>query len=104
MNAIELEYREKNGYLYPVLQISNDKTDDEEPLGKYAMMWLNFMREFYTDRYTELLIDGKLLHMAHKVNDESYELIQLMMRNSNDIMRHAITEQEVIREFVLVSR
>ena len=35
MKPIKLNYIEKNGLLYPELQISNDKIADKEPLGKY---------------------------------------------------------------------
>ena len=98
------EYQEKNGYLYPVLQISNDKADDEQPLGKYAMMWLKFMHEFHQDRYTEFLMAGELLHMAHQINDETHEQVELIMKKSKDITQRLITEDQVIKEFVLIAR
>ena len=100
---MNIDYQIKNGLLYPVLQISKDKAD-ERPLGKYAMMWLKFMHEFNRVRHTELLMDGNLLHMAHKVNDEAYEQIKLILKNSNDMDRLMTVEQQIIREFVLVER
>lgn len=71
--AIELNYIKKNGMLYPDLQISINVDDNKQPIGKYGMMWLKFMFEWHYDRYIELRMDGKLLPIAHKMNDETYQ-------------------------------
>lgn len=104
MQAVELSYVERNGILYPDIQISNDAEADKRPVGKYGMMWLRFMKEYHYDRYVELLMNGELMQIAHKVNDESHEQIELMLRGSNGYVRHMANEGQVIREFVFVIR
>lgn len=101
MKVFELDYIEKNGILYPDIQISNDKSADERPIGKYGMMWLQFMKEQYHDEYIHHIMDGNLFEMAHKINDEAYEMIKSMIGKSKDSMIRIIAEEIVIKEFVL---
>lgn len=101
---MNVDYQMRNGLLYPMLQISKDKADDERPLNKYAMMWLKFMHEFHQERYVELRMSGDLLNIAHKVADETYEQIKLIMKKSNDLCQRLTLEQQIIREFVLIER
>ena len=101
---IELNYIKKSGMLYPDLQISNNVADDKQPIGKYGMMWLRFMKEWHYDRYIELRMDGKLLFLAHNVNNEAYELIKSQVKRTDYGMERVIIENTVIREFVLKVR
>ena len=39
METLKLNYIEKNGILYPDIQISNNAEADKHPIGKYGMMW-----------------------------------------------------------------
>lgn len=77
METLKLNYIEKNGILYPDIQISNNAESDKRPIGKYGMMWLKFMKEHYHDDYLHHLMKGDLVETAHKVNDESHEMTQV---------------------------
>jgi len=101
MQPFELKYIEKNGLLYPDLQISNNILDDKRPIGKYGMMWLKFMKEHHINRYNELKFSGELMSKAHKINDESHEMITIQSKNITNLIDYEIN---VIREFVLVIR
>ena len=118
---LELNYKARNGLLYPDLQVSNDPMADIEPLGKYGQMCLLFLKEEYPDRYAELTMNGELMPLMHKVNEESHARVEeltnklirkqgysdtsdtmLMFRRRNSYK--AVAEEVVIREFVLIPR
>jgi len=115
-----INYIEKNGYLFPDIQISNHEKADTTPLGKFGQMCLSYMKVENPDRYAELLMNGELMPLMHKVNDEAYEQIEQIMGksmkrykdNSTDTMLNfkrrntakAIAEEIVIKDFVLLPR
>lgn len=115
-----INYIQKNGYLFPYIQISNEKKADTNPLGKYGQMCLSYLRAEHPDRYAELLMNGELMPLMHKVNDEAYEQIAQIMGksmeqyndNTTDTMLNfrrrstakAIAEEIVIKDFVLLPR
>ena len=115
-----INYVEKNGYLFPDVQISNEKKADTTPLGKYGQMCLSYLKAEHPDRYAELLMNGELMPLMHKVNDEAYgQIAQIMgkyMEQYNDnptdtILNFkrtntakAIAEEIVIKDFVLLPR
>jgi len=104
MEILKLNYIEKNGILYPDIQISNDANADKRPMGKYGMMWLRFMKEFHHDDYTHHFLKGDLTEIAHKVNDESHEMIDGMLNRKSTSMDRHIIEENIIKEFVLKNR
>ena len=116
-----LNYKEINGLLYPDLQISNNPIADIEPLGKYGQMCLSYLKEEHPVRYAELVMDGELMSLMHKVNEEAHLQVEdltnkllkkqkysdssdtlLMFRRRNSFK--AMAEEVVIQEFVLISR
>ncbi|MDD4690372.1 MAG: TnpV protein [Eubacteriales bacterium] len=120
-DPLGLNYKERNGLIYPELQISNDPISDIEPLGKYGQMCLSFLKEEYPDRYAELTMNGELMPLMHKVNEQAHAQVEeltdklirqqgysdtsdtmLMFRRRNAFK--AVAEEVVIREFVLVTR
>lgn len=82
---IELSYTEKDGILYPNLQVSNDSRADQ-PLGRYGRMALEHLQENHPDRFTILKMDGSLMEIMHRVQTEATErieaLIQQMLRDN----------------------
>lgn len=73
---LNISYRNRDGTLYPELQISNNSAADNMPLGKYGQMCLNFLKEEYPERYSELRMSGDLMSIMHEVNDEAYKQIK----------------------------
>jgi len=117
---IQLDYAKKNDLLYPKVQISDNPEADTTPLGKYGQMCLKFLQEEQPDRYKLLLMNGELVTLMHKINEEAHqkitELTNELMTQYNDgdadtmvdIRRrnaaNDVAEEVVIREFVLIPR
>lgn len=84
-DKLNIQYTEKDGILYPNLQISNDPQADQ-PLGRYGIMALEYLKEQHPDRYTTLKMAGNLMETMHKVQEEATErieaLIQQMLKNN----------------------
>lgn len=71
---VELNYKQIEGIMYPEIQNSNNKEADETPLGKYGQMALSYLKENHPHRYSYLLMEGELLPIMHKVNEEAFKL------------------------------
>ena len=71
---INLKYREQDGMMLPDLQISNSSEADQ-PLGRYGRMALEYLRENHPERFTTLKMDGSLMEIMHRVQDEATEKI-----------------------------
>nr|WP_242853037.1 TnpV protein [Pseudobacteroides cellulosolvens] len=100
----------------PNIQVSNDSNYDQ-PLGKYGRMAMEYLQEEKPQRYMILKMDGTLMEIMHKVQEEAVEKIenilqQMLMKdkmpNTEDIMektRHmnslkAAAEEIVLKELV----
>ena len=117
---IELTYTEKDGILYPNIQVSNDSGDDQ-PLGRYGRMALEYLMENHPDRFTILKMDGSLMGAMHRVQEEATERIEALTQQllqgdplppTGDTMertRHLNSlklqaEELVVKELVLIPR
>lgn len=78
-NKLNLNYTEKDGILYPNLQISNDPQADQ-PLGRYGRMALEYLKEQHPDRYTALKMAGSLMGIMHRVQEEAVEKIETLIQ------------------------
>ncbi len=74
---INLNYKEQEGMLLPDLQISNSSEADQ-PLGRYGRMALEYLRENHPERFTTLKMDGSLMEIMHRVQDEATEKIEAL--------------------------
>ena len=63
--------------MLPDLQISNSSEADQ-PLGRYGRMALEYLRENHPERYTILKMDGSLMEIMHRVQDEATEKIEAL--------------------------
>ncbi|HEY9061077.1 MAG TPA: TnpV protein [Pseudobacteroides sp.] len=96
----------------PNIQISNDSNYDQ-PLGKYSRMAMEYLLEGNLQRYMILKMDGTLMEIMHKVQEEAVEKIenilqQMLMKNqmpkTEDIMektRHMNSLRAAAEEIVL---
>jgi hypothetical protein len=117
---VHLDYTEKDGILYPNLQISNSEEADQ-PLGRYGRMALEYLRENHPDRYTALKMDGSLMEVMHRIQSEATEQIETMTQQmlktdplpeTEDTLKRTrhynslklSAEEIVIREIVLTPR
>ena len=117
---VNLDYTEQDGIMYPNLQISNDSEDDQ-PLGRYGRMAMEYLQAEHPQRYMTLKMDGSLMSVMHKVQDEATgrieRLIQRMllkapMPETEDTLartRHlnrlrSEAENAIVRDYVVISR
>ncbi|MBU8711113.1 TnpV protein [Paenibacillus azoreducens] len=69
-----LNYSEQtDGLLYPQLQISNQAEADQQPLGKYGRMALNYLRNHHPQRFMSLKMQGNLMEKMHQADQEANE-------------------------------
>lgn len=117
---LDLPYSEKDGILYPNIQVSNNSEDDQ-PLGRYGRMALEYLMENHPDRFTILKMDGSLMGIMHQIQAEAAEKIEAMTQRllqsaplpqTEDTMewtRHLNSlklqaEEIVLKELVLIHR
>ena len=112
---INLNYKEQGGMLLPDLQISNSSEADR-PLGRYGRMALEYLKDNQPERYTILKMDGSLMEVMHRVQDEATEKIEAltrqMLQQTEDILertRHLndlklMVEETVLQTIVLIPR
>lgn len=117
---INMNYKEQDGILLPNLQISNSSEADR-PLGRYGRMALEYLMDNQPERYMILKMDGSLMEIMHRVQDEATEKIEALTRQmlqqepmpqTEDILertRHLndlklIAEETVLQTTVLIPR
>lgn len=72
-----IEYEEKDGILYPLLSVDDD-SEALKSVGKYGLMWMEFMKTEYPDRYRHLVRFGKIKKIANDVNEQANELSDVL--------------------------
>ena len=120
IRIINLNYKEQEGMLLPDLQISNSSEADR-PLGRYGRMALEYLKDNQPERYTILKMDGSLMEVMHRVQNEATEKIEALtqqmlqqepMPQTEDILertRHLnnlklMAEETVLQTIVLIPR
>ena len=112
-------YREENGHLIPNVTLP-EQTDYQ--IGKYGRMHLDHIKQHRRERYTTLLIEGKLNTRLHEIDLEANEMLETIIPRltaergidenvkARDMLRwvaemnniKANAEEIVLREVVLV--
>lgn len=67
-----ITYTEHNGIRYPNLKLPELIN---YPLGKYAIMRLDFMKKHRRGTYTSLLTEGRLNEYLHAIDIRAHELL-----------------------------
>ena len=67
-----ITYTERNGIRYPNLELPEQTI---YPLGKYANLSLDFMKEHRKGRYTTLLTEGRLNEHLHAIDIQAHNLL-----------------------------
>ncbi len=89
----DFSYKEKNGLFYPEIQISNNNQDN--PLGKYGSMCMEFLHDEYPERYQQLLMSGELLPLMHKINDEAHTKIEKLSESYLQLDEYKLTDDAI---------
>ena len=112
-------YREENGHLIPNVTLP-EQTDYQ--IGKYGRMHLDHIKQHRRERYTTLLIEGKLNARLHEIDLEASKMLETIIPRlaaergidedlkARDMLRwvaemnniKASAEEIVLREVVLV--
>jgi hypothetical protein len=69
---LELTYEEKDGLFYPNISMETENVN----VGKYGLLWMEYMKENAPDRYRNLLRFGRIKKKALEVNEEAYEMLE----------------------------
>lgn len=67
-----ITYEEKDGLFYPNISTETENVN----VGKYGLLWMEYMKENAPDRYRSLLRFGRLKKKASEVNEEAYEMLE----------------------------
>ena len=67
-----ITYTERNGIRYPNLELPEQTN---YPLGKYAILRLDFMKKHRRGTYTTLLTEGRLNEYLHAIDIQAHELL-----------------------------
>ena len=67
-----ITYTERNGIRYPNLTLPEQTN---YPLGKYAILSLDFMKKHRKGRCTTLLTEGRLNEYLHTIDIQAHELL-----------------------------
>ncbi|WP_170272220.1 TnpV protein [Clostridium tarantellae] len=69
-------YIEKDGILYPEIQISNEEKYDKMLLGKYGQAAFAYMKEYHPVRFNILVGTGELMKVVHQVDERAYQMVE----------------------------
>lgn len=74
--AIGGTYIEMDGVFYPNIVISEES---DVWVGKYGLLWMDYMKFNYAERYRHHIRMGTLNSKAFEVNGEAYEMLEGIM-------------------------
>ena len=66
-------YTEVDGVLYPNIVVSEEAN---AWVGKYGLLWIDYMKFNYAERYRHHIRMGTLNTKALEVNEEAYEMLE----------------------------
>lgn len=72
-------YTEVDGVFYPDITVSEGTDIPIGMVGKYGMLWIDYMKSNHAERYRHHIRMGTLNSRALEVNDEAYEMLDTIM-------------------------
>lgn len=69
---LQVQYEERDGIFYPLLTV---KSEEKVNVGKYGLLWIEYIKQEYPKRYRSLVRFGELRYKAAEVNEVAYELL-----------------------------
>ncbi|MCK5128516.1 MAG: TnpV protein [Clostridiales bacterium] len=94
---MSINYTDKEGILYPNIK-ANDNFKPITSLGIYGRKALKYLQEEYPHRVLEMKMNGELMEVIHKVDDEANDLMitlqnQMLesdpLKNPQDVLKSA---------------
>ena len=72
-------YREENGNLIPNLALTES---NEQPIGKYRLIHLDYLKKHRRGTYTTLLTEGRLNAYLADVDSQAKKMLNLIIKQS----------------------
>ena len=72
-------YTEVDGLFYPDITVSEESDISRGMVGKYGLLWIDYMKSNHAERYRHHIRMGTLISRALEVNDEAYEMLDTIM-------------------------
>lgn len=73
---MKLTYHRSGNYLLPDLGLTDE---EQQPLGKYGRMRLNYLKEHCPGLFSSLLLSGKLMEQLHKIDKTCNARLELLI-------------------------
>lgn len=94
----KLEYRKgEDGMLYPNLQISKNRENDQRPAGMFGRRWKDYMKSNHPQRLSELTALGQINEMIDKVDAEAEEKKEALIQQLLEVQPMPETEDTLER-------
>lgn len=71
--VLKWNFTEVDGVLYPNIVVSEES---DVWVGKYGLLWIDYMKFNYAERYRHHIRMGILNTKAFEVNEEAYEMLE----------------------------
>ena len=68
---LQTTYEERDGIFYPLISMEEEHVD----VGKYGLLWMDYMKSEYPQRYVSLKRCCRLREKAAEVNEEAYRIL-----------------------------
>ena len=75
---MKLNYFRCGDYLFPDMGLSEQ---DQQPLGKYGRLRMDYLRKEHPGRFNYLLLSGKLMEHLHEIDNAANDRLDLMMNS-----------------------
>ena len=85
---MKLTYHRCGDYLLPDLGLTEE---EQQPLGKYGMMRMNYLKEHRPILFNRLLLTGKLMEHLHEIDRTANERLDQMIPLMKE--QEGVTEQ-----------
>ncbi len=89
INQMKITYHEVNGYLIPNLKLSPEETNVR--LGKWGMMYKNYLEKHKSALFNSLIIKGKLYQHCAEVENQANEMFDVLVEQMKEA--EGVTEQ-----------
>ena len=89
MNQMKITYREVNGYLIPNLKLPPEEANIR--LGKWGMMYKNYLEKHKKALFSSLLIQGKLYQHCAEIEKQAREMFDILVEQMK--VAESVTEE-----------
>ena len=72
-------YTEVDGIFYPNVTLDDEIAEQNDFCGKYGDMWKKHMHDNREADYRHYLFTGKLNEKAREINEQAYEMLDVIM-------------------------